>query len=173
MAARSTLRFMGMLAPVAGAALTGCASTSHVTAYQEHAIVPAPLSLTLALDQGETLPFGIAPDTVAAAAAKAGFVLGEEAPRYRLALSAAAGGSDAGSYLPGAEAKAHPSWVARPDRNWRVRFAGGRVLRITAVLIDSDGNREVWRGTGTLRTSDPGAAAPELAREVLAKLPHG
>jgi hypothetical protein len=162
-----------LIAPVACAMVSACASTSHVMAFQEYQMLPAPRSLTIALDQGESLPFGITPDTVAAAAARAGFVLSEDAPRYRLALSAAAGTSDAGSYLPGAEAKANPSWVARPDRNWRARFAGGRVLRITAVLIDSDGNREVWRGTGTLRTSNPATAAPELAREVLAKLPHG
>ncbi len=153
--------------------LGGCASTSHVTAFQEHPIDPAPRNLTLALDQGETLPFGIPPDRIAEAAAKAGFAVGGEAARYRLALSAAVAASDAGSYLPGEDSKARSNWVARPDRNWRVRFAGGHVLRITAVLIDSAANREVWRGTGTLRTSDPHAAAPDLASEVLAKLPHG
>jgi len=161
------------LAAAACVALAACASTSHVTAFQEHQIVAPPRGLTLALDQDEKLPFGIAPELVADAAAKAGFVLGGDAPRYRLALTVAAGASDAGSYLPADEAKARSSWVARPDRSWRTRFAGGHVLRITAVLIDNDGNREVWRGMGTLRTSDPRGAAPELAREVLAKLPHG
>jgi len=160
------------LAAAACAVLAACASTAHVTAFQEHPIAAPPRSLALALDRGEKLPFGIAPELVADATAKAGFILGGDAPRYRLALSAAAGASDAGSYLPTDEAKARPNWVARPDRSWRARFAGGRVLRITAVLIDSDDNREVWRGTGTLRTSDPSGAAPELTREVLAKLPR-
>jgi len=75
--------------------------------------------------------------------------------------------------LPSDDAEPHLNWVARPDRNWRARFVGGRVLRVTAVLTDSEDNREVWRGTGTLRTSDPEGAAPQLVREVLAKLPHG
>jgi hypothetical protein len=47
------------------------------------------------------------------------------------------------------------------------------VLRVTAVLIDGEDNREVWRGTGTLRTRDPRGAAAQLASEVLARLPHG
>jgi len=152
--------------------LAACASTSHVTAYQEAPISAAPRTLALALDKGEKLPFGIAPDLVAAAATKAGYILGDDAPRYRLALTAALGASKAGSYLPADSKAAPPNWVVRPDRNWRARFAGGHVLRVTAVLIDGVGNREVWRGTGTLRTSDPGQA-PELAREVLAKLPQG
>ena len=161
------------LAAVACVALAACASAPHITAFQEHQIVAPPRGMALALDQDEKLPFGIAPDLVADAATKAGFILGGDAPRYRLALTAAAGASDAGSYLPADETKARANWVARSDHSWRARFAGGRVLRITAVLIDSDGNREVWRGTGTLRTSDPRGAAPELTREVLAKLPHG
>jgi hypothetical protein len=41
------------------------------------------------------------------------------------------------------------------------------------VLIDMQDNREVWRGTGTLRTADPKAAARELMAEVLAQLPRG
>ena len=173
MTARSNPCLRLSLAAAACAALAACASTSHVTAFQEHQIMGAPRSMALALDRGEKLPFGIAPDLVADAAAKAGFILGGDAPRYRLALTAAAGASDAGSYLPADETTARANWVARSDHSWRARFAGGRVLRITAVLIDSDGNREVWRGTGTLRTSDPRGAAPELTREVLAKLPHG
>ncbi|HMI20064.1 MAG TPA: DUF4136 domain-containing protein [Sphingomonas sp.] len=148
-------------------ALTACASTSHVTAFQEAPIPPAPRTLALSLDQGEKLPFGLSFDSVAAAAAHAGFTMQDDNPRYRLALTAAAGSSDAGSYLPGER----PSWVARPDRSWRTRFAKGRVLRVTAVLVDAGANREVWRGTGTLRTADPRAAAPELVQQVLAKLP--
>lgn len=150
--------------------LASCASTSHVTAFQERQIAAAPRSLGLALDRGESLPFGIAPNTIATAAAKAGFMMEASAPRYRLAITAAAGAADAGSYLP-ATGSGTQSWVARPDRHWRARFAGGRVLRVTAILIDSDDNREVWRGTGTLRTSDPQQAAAQLANEVLAKLP--
>jgi len=134
--------------------------------------MPAPRTLALALDPGEKLPLGITQDMIDAAAAKAGFVFGAEAPRYRLALTAALGASSAGSYLPPDSPASAPGWVARPDRNWRARFAGGQVLRVTAVLIDGEGNREIWRGTGLLRTRDPGAA-PELAREVLAKLPRG
>lgn len=172
MSARPILRFHLMLATLGCVTLAGCASTSHVTAFQEHSIDAPPRSLTLALDRDEKLPFGIAPDLVAEAAAKAGFTLGGETPRYRLALTAAANASGAGSYLPREDSTARSSWIARPDRNWRARFTGGHVLRITAVLIDNAANREVWRGTGTLRTSDPRAAAPELAGEVLAKLPH-
>lgn len=171
MSARSHRRSGLLIMPLACAVLSACTSTSHVSAYQERRIAAAPRSLALALDPGESLPFGIAPAVVARAAADAGFVLGSNTPRYRLALSAASGASDAGSYLP-ADRAVH-NWVARPDRNWRARFADGRVLRITAVLIDGEDNREVWRGTGTLRTRDPAAAAPQLAREVLAKLPHG
>lgn len=173
MAARPKPHFRLMSAALGCMALAGCASTSHVTAFQEHPIDAAPHSLTLALDQNEKLPFGITPDLVAEASAKAGFALGGEAPRYRITLTAAQGVSDAGSYLPGDDTKARSNWVARPDRNWRARVAGGHVLRITAILTDNAANREVWRGTGTLRTGDPRGAAPELAREVLAKLPRG
>jgi len=173
MSARQNLAFPSAFVPLACIVLVGCASTSHVTAFQERAIVPAPRSLALALDQSERLPFGIAPDLVADAVAKAGFTLSGSQPRYRLALTAAAGRSESGSYSSSDEAKSRPSWVARPDRNWRARFAGGGVLRVTAVLIDSEDNREAWRGTGTLRTSDPGGTAPQLVREVLARLPRG
>lgn len=163
-------RLRPLAAIAACAMLAACASTSHVTAYQERGIAPAPRGLKLALDPGETLPFGITPASVVAAAGKAGFVIGGDSPRYRLVLTAAAGASDVGSYLPAGENK---SWVARPDRNWRARFAGKRMLRVTAVLIDGEDNREVWRGTGTLRTRDPNDAAAQLASEVLARLPHG
>ena len=162
-----------ILAFAACLALTACASTSHVSAFQEAPIPPAPRTLALALDQDEQLPFGLSSDAVAAAAARAGFTMQGDGPRYRLALTAAAGSSDAGSYLPGAEVGARPNWVARPDRSWRTRFARGRVLRVTAVLIDTSTNREVWRGTGTLRTAEPKTAAVELVAEVLAKLPKG
>ena len=169
---RTAPKRLPIQALVACLSLTACASTSHVTAFQEAPIAPAPRTLALALDPGENLPLGITRDVVDAAAGKAGFVLGGDASRYRLALTAALGASDAGSYLPPGNSASAPNWVARPDRNWRARFAGGRVLRVTAVLIDGEGNREIWRGTGLLRTSDPGEA-PELAREVLAKLPRG
>ena len=154
--------------------LGACASTSHITTYQEATLASPPRVLALALDQGEALPFGIARDLVAEAAARAGFVIcGEASARYRLLLTAAAGYSDMGSYLPPLETKAQPIWIARPDRSLRARFARGRVLRVTAVLIDTSMNREVWRGTGTLRTADPKGAAPELVSQVLAKLPRG
>src|SRR6187402_1995909 len=107
----------------------GCASTSHVSAFQEAVIPSAPRTLALALDRDEKLPFGIAPTAIAAAATRAGFVLDETAPRYRLSLTAASGSSRAGSFLPAADAKGAPNWVARPDRDWRARFVGGRVLR--------------------------------------------
>jgi len=168
---RTVPKLRPILALNACLGLAACASAPHVTAFQEAPIPTAPRTLSLALDQGEKLPFGIAPDMVAAAAARAGFVLSGETPRYRLALSGALGASKVGSYLPAGDGTARPNWVARPDHNWRAIFAGGRMLRITAVLIDGIGNREIWRGTGTLRTSDPGQA-PELARDVLAKLPH-
>lgn len=173
MSARPKLGFRPTFLLLACCALAGCASTSHVTAFQERPIAPAPRSLALALDRGESLPLGVAPDLIAGTAAKAGFGLSTSKPRYWLALSAATGATKSGSYLPSDDAEPHLNWVARPDRNWRARLVGGRVLRVTAVLTDSEDNREVWRGTGTLRTSDPEGAAPQLVREVLAKLPHG
>ena len=173
MATHLNLRVRPLLVLLASTVLGACASTSHVTAFQERPVQAPPRRVALALDQGETLPFGIAPDLIADMAARAGFELSSDAPRYRLALTGAMGATDAGSYLPAANGAPRPSWVARPDRNWRARFAGGHVLRITAVLIDVGDNREVWRGTGTLRTSDPRGTAPELVREVLARLPHG
>jgi hypothetical protein len=166
---RTTPKFRPILAFAACLGLAACASTSHVTAFQEAAIPPAPRTLALALDQGEKLPFGLSADRVTAAATQAGFTMQDDRPGYRLALTAAAGSSDAGSYFPGER----PSWVARPDRSWRAHFVKGRVLRVTAVLVDAGANREVWRGTGTLRTADPRAAAPALVEEVLAKLPKG
>ena len=78
-----------------------------------------------------------------------------------------------GSYMPAPDTKAPPIWIARPDRSLRARFARGRVLRVTAVLVDTSISREVWRGTGTLRTADPEGAAPDLVGQVLAKLPRG
>ena len=153
--------------------LAACASTSHVTAFQEATLAPIPRVFTLALQDGERLPFGLTPDAVAAAAADAGYALTGDHPRYRLELTAASGASDSASYLPGAQDNASPNWVARSDRSWRARLAGGRILRVSAVLIDTQDNREVWRGTGTLRTADPKAAAPQLVAEVLAKLPRG
>jgi hypothetical protein len=166
---RTTPKLRPILAFAACFTLTACASTSHVTAFQEALIPSAPRTLTLALDSGEKLPFGLSSDAVAAAAARAGFTMQRDDPHYRLALTAAAGSSDAGSYLPGER----PSWVQRPDRSWRAHFVKGRVLRVTAVLIEADANREVWRGTGTLRTAHPETAAPALVEEVLAKLPKG
>jgi len=153
--------------------LTGCASDSHVSAFQEAPIAASPRALTLALQDGERLPFGIGADRIAAAAARAGFELREDRPSYRLTVTAAEGASDAGTYLPATRADSSHSWVARPHRDWRTRFAGGRVLRVSAVLIDMADNREVWRGTATRATADPSAAAPELVDELLAKLPRG
>jgi len=129
--------------------------------------------MALALDEGETLPLGITPELVGNEVEKAGFVLGGGAPRYRLALTAAAGALKTGSYLPAEESRTKQNWIARPNRSLRARLAGGQMLRITAVLIEGESNKEVWRGTGTLRTRDPRSAAPGLARDVLAKLPHG
>jgi hypothetical protein len=159
------------LGPIlAGLGLASCASTSHVTAFQEAPIAPSPRTFSLALDQGEKLPFGMSPDAVATAARRAGFTMQADTSRYRLALTAAVASSKAGSYLPGEETP-RPSWLARPDRSWRAHFTKGRTLRVTAVLVETGGNREVWRGTGTLRTADPKAAAPTLVEEVLARLP--
>jgi hypothetical protein len=118
------------------------------------------------------LPFSIALGAVADAAKKAGFTITAENPRYRLILTAAAETADAGSYIPPTEARASRFWVARPDHSLRARFAGNHILRVTAVLIDTPANREVWRGTGTLRTSHPEASAPALSSEILARLPR-
>ena len=169
---RTAPKLRSILALAACVGLVACASTPHVTAFQEGPITAAPRTLSLALDRDEKLPFGIAPDMVAAAAAEAGFTLGDDKPRYRLAITAAMGPSGAGSYLPTENKAARPNWVARPDHSLRARFLGGRVLRVTVVLIDGASNHEIWRGTGTLRTSDPQQAS-ELAREVLNKLPYG
>jgi hypothetical protein len=154
--------------------LGACANTSHITTYQEATIASPPRRLLLALDQGEALPFGISRDAIAERAARAGFVIsGEASARYSLSLTAAAGYSDMGSYVPAPDTKAPPIWIARPGRSLRARFARGLVLRVTAVLVDTSMSREVWRGTGTLRTADPKGAAPELVGQVLAKLPRG
>lgn len=166
---RLHLRAISVVMPLFAA---GCASTSHVTAFQEATLAPAPRSLTLATDPGEPFPFGISAEQVARAATRAGFTVSDHA-RYRLALTAAIGAAVAGSYVPAEKPENAPNWLARPDRGWRARIAGGRLLRVNAVLIDLADNREVWRGTGTLRTSNPATAAPELVDEVLAKLPAG
>jgi hypothetical protein len=150
-------------------ALAGCASAPHVTAIQQAPIAAPPRSIAFEQD---ALPFGITSAAVAGAAARAGFVLSDAGPQYRLALTAAAGSSRAGSYVPPASGDGRADWLQRPDRSLRARFAGGHVLRVTAVLVDTSSNREVWRGTGLQRTADPKAAAPELVDQVLAKLPH-
>ncbi|MBW8743447.1 MAG: hypothetical protein JF628_03715 [Sphingomonas sp.] len=139
-----------------------------MTAFQKAPIPSAPRTVVLALDQGEKLPLGISPDLIAAAVDKAGFAFDGDAPRYRLVLAATLGSSGTGSYIPADGAATQPIWV----RSLRARLSRGDVLRVTALLIDGQDNRELWRGTGTLRTSDPGQA-PALAREVLAQLPHG
>jgi hypothetical protein len=149
--------------------LAGCASAPHITAVQQAPIAAPPRSIAFEQD---ALPFGITPAAVAGAAARAGFVLNDAKPQYRLALTAAAGSSRAGSYVPPASGDGRTDWLQRPDRSLRARFAGGRVLRVTAVLVDTSSDREVWRGTGLQRTADPKATAPELVDQVLAKLPH-
>jgi len=153
--------------------LAACASDSHVVAFQEAPIAAPRRVVTLALQGGETLPFGISSERIAVAVGRAGFVLRDDRPGYRLALTAASGRSEAGDYLPETQGNAPRAWVARPDRHWRTRFAGGHILRVSAVLIDMADNREVWRGTATLPTRDPKTAAPELVDELLAKLPRG
>lgn len=150
-----------------------CASNSHVTAFQEAPIASGAHAVTLALQDGENLPFGVTPERIAQTVGRAGYEVRDDHALYRLALTAASGAADSGSYLPGAQDSLSHRWVGRPDRSWRARFAGGRILRVSAVLIDMQDNREVWRGTATLRTADPKAAAPELLDEVLAKLPRG
>jgi hypothetical protein len=152
-------------------ALAACASTSHIIAFQEAPLTAAPR--TLALDHEEALPFGIEPNRVLAAATRAGYRSDGEHPRYRLAVSAAAGSPNSGSYLPHGDDEHLHTWIARPDHSLRARFAHGSVLRVNAVLIDLENDREVWRGTGTLHTSRPEAAASELTDEVLAQLPRG
>ena len=151
-------------------ALAACASAPHVTAIQQAPIAAPPRSIAFEQD---ALPFGITPAAVAGAAARAGFVLHDTHPQYRLALAAAAGSSGAGSYVPPASGDGRADWLQRPDHSLRARFAGGRVLRVTAVLVDTSSNREVWRGVGLQRTADPKATASELVDAVLAKLPHG
>jgi len=153
--------------------LAACASNSHVTAVQEAPLTPSPRAMTLALQSGETLPFGITSQRILEAAARAGYEMRDDHAHYRLSLTAALGAARSGSYLPGPQSNAPQSWIARPDHSLRTRFAGGRILRVNAVLIDLQNNREVWRGTGTLRTADANGNAPELVDEVLAKLPRG
>jgi len=173
MAACPNHRVRLLLAAFMFAALAGCANAPRITVLLERPILAPPRAMALALDEGETLPLGITPELVGNEVEKAGFVLGGGAPRYRLTLTAAAGALKTGSYLPTEESKTKRNWIARPNRSLRARLAGGQMLRITAVLIDGESNKEVWRGTGTLRTHDPRSAASGLARDVLAKLPHG
>lgn len=161
-----------ILAFAACYSLAACASRPHVIAVQKAQIPPAPRTLMLVVDQGERLPFGIAPEIVADAAGKAGFVTASDASRYRLILTAAFSAPNTGSYTPPDGAARRPIWVTRPDRSLRARFAGGQVLRVTAVLVDGQDNRETWRGTGTLLTRNPQRAS-ELVRHVLARLPRG
>jgi hypothetical protein len=150
--------------------LAGCADTARVTSIQKAPIATTPR--TVALDQSKALSFGVAPTAVTAAAMRAGFAIGTASPRYQLALTAAVGPSRAGSYVPPGDAGVPPIWIAHPDKSLRARLTGGQILRVTAVLIEASSNREVWRGTGLLRTSDPKADAPELVDKILAKLPR-
>lgn len=162
-----TIPFMTLL----GICLSGCASAPHVAAFQE-APMSGPRTLALAIEKDEILPFGIRRDDVARAAAQAGFVEATDAPpRYRLYLTAAAGTSAGGSFLP--NAKRPPDWVARADTSWRARAAGGATMRVTAVLVEVAANREIWRGAGTARTRDTATAARDLVEQLLAKLPRG
>jgi hypothetical protein len=119
----------------------------------------------------EVLPFAIRRERVESALARAGFESGAPA-RYRLLLSAAAGSSRTGSFVPGTD-KIPDQWIGRPDHSLAGRIFPGNMLRVTAILVDSTTNHEVWRGTGTLRTADPAATAPQLVDQVLAKLPRG
>lgn len=160
-----------LIAPVLTIALSlaGCADKVHLTAVQK-ATATAPR--TIALDQSNTLSFGITPTAITAAVTRAGFAVASPNARYQLALTAAAGPARAGSYaLPG-DGRGSPIWVAHPDKSLRARLTGGQILRVTAVLIDASSNSEVWRGTGLLRTADPGRDAPELVDKLLAKLPR-
>ena len=161
-----------LIAPVLtiALALTGCADKAHLTAVQKAPIARTPR--TIALDQSKTPPFGIAPAAVSAAVKRAGFAIGVPNARYQLALTAAAGPARAGSYVLPGDGGGSPIWVARPDNSLRARLTGGQILRVTAVLVDASSNSEVWRGTGLLRTADPGRDAPELVDKLLAKLPR-
>lgn len=153
------------------AGLAGCASTPHIATLQSAAIVPAPPTASLSIDMAEVLPFAIRRERVESALARAGFESGAPA-RYRLLLSAAAGSSRTGSFVPGTD-KIPDQWIGRPDHSLAGRIFPGNMLRVTAILVDSTTNHEVWRGTGTLRTADPAATAPQLVDQVLAKLPRG
>lgn len=153
--------------------LAGCASAPHISAYQEAMLAPAPRTLALAIEPDEALPFGIARSDLIRGAEQAGFVIGSDAPpRYRLYLTAAAGSAGAGTYLPAAETRTPPELVARSDHSLRGRVGGGGVMRITAVLVDTVVNREVWRGTGTMRSRALATAAHDLVGQLLAKLPR-
>jgi hypothetical protein len=153
-------------------ALAGCASTPHIAAVQGLAIAPPPHTANLTLDADETLPFGISRERVEAALSQAGFVAQGSNAQYRLLLGVGTGSSRTGSYVPGSTDKVADAWVGHPDRSLRGRLFPGHMLRVVAVLVDGATNREVWRGTGTLRTSHPRDDAPALAQEVLARLPR-
>lgn len=151
-------------------ALTACASAPHIVAVQSAAIAPTNRGTSITIDAKEMLPFTISRERVEAAMVRAGF--GQEGNiRYRLLLSAGSGSSRTGSFIPGA-GKIPDIWVGRPDRSLAGRIFPGHMLRVSAVLVDSATNREVWRGSGTLRTADPASAAPQLLDRILARLPR-
>jgi len=68
---------------------------------------------------------------------------------------------------------ARPHLGFRPNFLPSVRATDGRPLRVAALRIDSGYNRGVCRGAGMLRIGGPGGTAPQLVREVLAKVPQG
>jgi len=172
MAAQTASRFR-VLSITSCVLLGACTATPHIRAVQSAAIGPAPHTATVTLDEGDKLPFGINRARVEASLARAGFAAqGDNAP-YRLLLSASTGSSRTGSFVPDGTSKHSRIWVAPPDRSLIGRIFPGHMLRVTAVLLDCATNREVWRGSGSVRTADPAGAAPHLVDAVLGKLPHG
>jgi hypothetical protein len=169
---RSSFTARRSLALAACLGLAGCASAPQVRAMQE-AVLEQPRTIDLAVEPGQTLPFGLAAGEVAHFAEQAGFAVATDEPaRYRLTIAAAAGSRAAASYLPPAEAKGRPDWVARPRHGWRESVERGDVMRVTIVLIDNATNREVWRGVASAHGTDQSATARQLAAELLAKLPR-
>jgi hypothetical protein len=171
MAAQIASRFRA-LSIASCVALGACTATPRIHTVQTAAIGTAPRAATFTLDEEESLPFGISRARVEAGLARAGFpARGNDAP-YRLLLSASAGSSRSGSFVPDGAERSSRVWVGRPDRSLAGRIFPGHMLRVTAVLLDRASNREVWRGSGSLRTADPAGDAQHLVDAVLAKLPR-
>jgi len=167
--APSWLRVATLLA--ACMVLNACADTPHIKVVQT-----APINSRasgVVIDATGAVGIHVDKQAIAAAVTRAGFAPRDEGARYRLVVAAAIGSPRIGSFVPSDAPGTSPDWIAVPDHRLRARWIRGAVLRITVVLMDVASNREVWRGTGSIKTKEPDAMAPRLLDQILAGLPRG